>query len=526
MSTLKTNNIEHLDASSASIQTTSGGGVIFAGISTFQSDANFDANVNIAGTITYEDVTSVDSVGVITAQSDVVIADKIIHLSDTDTAIRFPAADTFTVETAGAERFRIKDGEVGIGTNNPAQRLSILNGSGDGHLELRGSSNYGILYRRDSDGTLTGYVGSGAGVNLGNDNLAVSASKSDGALIFQTGGTAASDEAARIDSSGRLLVGNTSTTNTGLLCVKGNASSATGEAQLTLQKGTAVSGADQHIGSLNFGEGNANTAIIKAFTNANWTGSSRPTYMTFETTPSSSGSPTERMRIDINGQLGLGTDVPSFAEFGSNTRGAAIQDIGATNTGLLVGHNSNRNYLVAAGNGNFYLSHYGTGNMLFGVSSTGAERMRIENDGTLFLDNITGDAASGSTMKYNNSDKEVRYDTSSRLLKTNITECTYGIETIKKLKPSRFTPQKYDKEGNITVSDESCIGFIADEMVEDVPEVVQMYPKSTLTKNVEDTELVPAAISYDKLTPVLTKALQEAITKIETLEQRLTDAGL
>jgi hypothetical protein len=155
------------------------------------------------------------------------------------------------------------------------------------------------------------------------------------------------------------------------------------------------------------------------------------------------------------------------------------------------------------------------------IRTNDTEQMRIEDDGKLFLENITGNAVGGSTVKYNNSDKELRYDTSSRLLKTNITECTYGIETIKKLKPSRYNPQEYDKEGNITVIDQSCIGFIADEMVEDVPEVVQMYPKSTLTKNVEDTELVPAAISYDKLTPVLTKALQEAITKIETLETKV-----
>jgi len=59
------------------------------------------------GVLTYEDVTNIDSVGIITAQSDVVIADKIIHLSDTNTAIRFPAADTFTVETGGSERVRV-----------------------------------------------------------------------------------------------------------------------------------------------------------------------------------------------------------------------------------------------------------------------------------------------------------------------------------------------------------------------------------------------------------------------------------
>ena len=64
-------------------------------------------NVSVGGTLTYEDVTNVDSVGVITARSDVSIADKIVHTGDTNTAIRFPAADTFTVETGGSEAIRV-----------------------------------------------------------------------------------------------------------------------------------------------------------------------------------------------------------------------------------------------------------------------------------------------------------------------------------------------------------------------------------------------------------------------------------
>ena len=71
------------------------------GISTF-------AALNVTGVLTYEDVTSVDSVGIITARSDLSIADKIIHTGDTNTAIRFPAADTVTVETSGSEALRIR----------------------------------------------------------------------------------------------------------------------------------------------------------------------------------------------------------------------------------------------------------------------------------------------------------------------------------------------------------------------------------------------------------------------------------
>jgi hypothetical protein len=37
------------------------------------------------------------------------VADKIVHTGDTDTAIRFPAANTMSVETGGTERFKVED---------------------------------------------------------------------------------------------------------------------------------------------------------------------------------------------------------------------------------------------------------------------------------------------------------------------------------------------------------------------------------------------------------------------------------
>ena len=41
------------------------------GVSTFSSDVEFNGNVSIAGTLTYEDVSNIDSVGIITAQKDI-----------------------------------------------------------------------------------------------------------------------------------------------------------------------------------------------------------------------------------------------------------------------------------------------------------------------------------------------------------------------------------------------------------------------------------------------------------------------
>jgi hypothetical protein len=42
----------------------------------------------------------------------VLVADKIVHTGDTDTAIRFPAANTMSVETGGTERFKVENSTI------------------------------------------------------------------------------------------------------------------------------------------------------------------------------------------------------------------------------------------------------------------------------------------------------------------------------------------------------------------------------------------------------------------------------
>ena len=119
-----------------------------SGISTLLA-LNVTGNVSIAGTLTYQDVTNVDSVGIITARStidaqgDLSIVDKIIHTGDTNTAIRFPAADTITAETGGSERLRIDSGgRIGIKNTSPSsQYFNNLvigdNSSGDWGITIR-----------------------------------------------------------------------------------------------------------------------------------------------------------------------------------------------------------------------------------------------------------------------------------------------------------------------------------------------------------------------------------------------------
>ena len=139
---------------------------VTVGVLTVTNTLAVGGTVSIGGTLTYEDVTNVDAVGLITARNGIVvgsgitlskdgdgfftgvvtatsyrgdgsnltgidlsavtgatgdfsIADKIVHTGDTDTAIRFSGADTFTVETGGVQRLRIDStGDVRFtGTN-------------------------------------------------------------------------------------------------------------------------------------------------------------------------------------------------------------------------------------------------------------------------------------------------------------------------------------------------------------------------------------------------------------------------
>ena len=70
-----------------------------------------------AGIVTTLTVTGNGTVGgTLGVTGDVDIADKIVHTGDTNTAIRFPAADTITAETGGTERLRINStGQTNVG---------------------------------------------------------------------------------------------------------------------------------------------------------------------------------------------------------------------------------------------------------------------------------------------------------------------------------------------------------------------------------------------------------------------------
>jgi hypothetical protein len=132
----------------------------------------------------------------ITATGDVTISDKIIHADDTNTSIRFPANDTVTVETDGAERLRVdSSGRVGIGTSSPTTNFQIGAPSGGDRTFQMYSSGF------------TRGVMSTDGVN-GIFSIGATNDTTTGTLTFRTGSALA--ERMRINNSGNVGIGTSS----------------------------------------------------------------------------------------------------------------------------------------------------------------------------------------------------------------------------------------------------------------------------------------------------------------------------
>ena len=195
-------------------------GDIFAtGITTVSGNVKVGTGITLSpdgdgfftGVITATSYSGIDLSDVTGATGDFSIADKIVHTGDTNTALRFPAADTVTVETAGSERLRINSsGQLGLGASNnsdydaSAQNLLIAS-SGTTGITLRsgGSSHYGAIHFADGTSSSAEYR---AGRIL--------YEHSSDSLLFYNANTFA----VKIDGSGNMGIGENSPSN--LLHVK------------------------------------------------------------------------------------------------------------------------------------------------------------------------------------------------------------------------------------------------------------------------------------------------------------------
>ena len=251
-----------------------------------------------------------------------------------------------------------------------------------------------------------------------------------------------------------------------------------------------------------------------------------------------------RLLLDSNGDLGLGI-APVPQDTGARTLHIHDSDSGnAARAGIRLTHGSsgssasNGAFIGLDINPDFYLYNQEDGNIRFGVDGGEGMRLTKNANGTKALYvNLTSEVSganshvvvnnavavvSGSTFRsmYMSGNGSVYWwngtnqpyissggiftNASDISLKKDITDLTYGIDVLKNLKPRKYKMKADDKEQ---------IGFIAQEVETAVPEVVE----ASETPNGDQHK----GLAYGNLTAVLTKALQEAITKIETLEAKV-----
>jgi hypothetical protein len=183
---------------------------------------------------------------------------------------------------------------VGIGTTTVGAPLHVKATVSTTNIFENTGSTESYLYLKNS--TSGGYIGS-----IGND---ITFKPSNG--VF---------EAARIDSSGRLLVG-TSSASTGTIAqysklqILGNTSSSASGAQLNLGRNeTSVNVANNELlGGIHFTDNQAGEyAFIEGRADGTPGVGDYPGRLVFSTCASGSSSPTERMRITADGNISFGS---------------------------------------------------------------------------------------------------------------------------------------------------------------------------------------------------------------------------
>jgi hypothetical protein len=384
------------------------------------------------------------------------------------------------------ERITVKNsGNVGIGTTSPGAPLNVI---GSIWAQHGTATDGGIL-------VLKGNTGTQAGCSIESSFH----SGGYGPLTFATSNT----ERARIDSSGRLLVGTSSSLSptNALLQV-----AATGEAQTsflgfsataaqgprlffarsksgTIGTNTAVASGD-NVGNVIFagadGAGYITAASIESFVDGTPGTNDMPGRLVFSTTADGAASPTERMRITNGGAVAIGLTTPGAKFHIDGVGGTNTQALNVTGWGNGVG-----------GGAEFKAVNTGNADVIyFSTSAANVGKIAITSTATSYV------------------------TSSDYRLKENVIPVANATSRLKQLKPSRFN--------FIAEPDRVVDGFIAHEAQAVVPECV------TGEKDEVDADDNPVyqGIDQSKLVPLLTAALQEAIAKIETLEARLTAAGI
>jgi hypothetical protein len=258
------------------------------------------ANGDQAGQIAFA---ACDGAGVVNAASITCQVDGTPGAND------MPGRLVFSTTADGAssptERMRIKsNGFVGIGVD-PAIPFHVKSGVYDATAYFDTTNASGSHVRFLQDGTVKHFLGCGGGLSLGGVNDLSMRAYSN--ILFSTNNN--STERMRLDTSGRLLVGTSSSPSVGngqyaLAVIEGNTFNNADAGILNLQAGAAPASVGTNIGFLKF-TANDGSEFAQIFCQKDGTTGSGdyPGALVFSTTADGDSSPTERVRIASGGNF-------------------------------------------------------------------------------------------------------------------------------------------------------------------------------------------------------------------------------
>ena len=281
--------------------------------------------------------------GIATVSGDVSIADKIIHTGDTNTAIRFPAADTVTVETAGTERVRVSSaGSFAIGdATEPGAKLYV-----------NGVSSNDIITARAADTNGNSIINIIAEGTQGNSRITfadtagvdgwVSYNHSSRQVNFAAGGTSPQ---VHVNRTGELLVGTATTFGSDSARKLQLENDVTGPV-IALKTDNNNPNADTFLGGLeNISECNGVNTINSAIyfdADGNHSGSNGPGRIELHT--NSGNSLLERVRVDSNGYVGIKLSDPHLYY----SKDLVVQAISQGGITVRSSNTTDTNYLMFA----------------------------------------------------------------------------------------------------------------------------------------------------------------------------------
>ena len=423
--------------------------------------------------------------------------------SDTDIPGRLVFSTTEDGASAPTERMRITSaGNVGIGTTSPSSPLQVVGEISSGAAGTNGS----ISLRRTSDGASINSIA----YDSATEEMRLNNGSGNGRIVFQT----VSTERARVDSSGRLLVGTSTARSTfystasAFIQIEGGAASGSeslaivrnvndifgGSLILAKTRGagdTIVTSGDT-IGNVtwqgNDGSKFVQAARIEAQVDGTPGTNDMPGRLVFFTTADGQSTPTERMRIDSAGALKASTNGTykfgtGIGEITHNDATSSVHLI-ASSTGFTGDAVTISTYRNTVNDSYKFLSCIRQG---FAIA------LEIRDDGDVY--NVNGTYGSLSDVK----------------LKENIVDANSQWDDIRHLRV-----RNYNFKPETNNSTHKQIGVIAQEIEDVSPGLVNTVSDRDAEGN--DLGTVTKSVNYSVLYMKAVKALQEAMTRIETLE--------